>query len=1139
MGSRKRSHTTSSLNSSSKSKNSSNGKPKSNNEVQNKVVSSSNKSSNGLGNQSQSSNDYQPVEPYTVESLTSEIESMQLELQEAITAKVDQERIFAQEEKALLKALEERQVHRKSEETLRSQLRSENKALEDTRHNLETQKAKVDRTYKKLKDTITRKHQQMEKWQAEMEEADKNLQRSDNVIADLNKQYESDTADVKKNIGNLKKEVISIEKDVKKLNTEMKKVQSIRSATLEAIDEIKKKSDPNSGIVSDDVSKKVISQQNIYTSLKEALRREIQIENEIEAKWAEDQKELEKRYVVAYKQFQDSNSGYQRALDVYNEYVAPKASSIFSDSASFHNLAPTGSGVSMSSGFSPIHSLYPSTSNPTPGGNKNKRKNRSRRNTKSNGSNGSNNVIDSNQNQGYSGYDISMPINNFPSADTNNLVLSPSSGHINTFQPPTQSLSHRSSFSGLAPTSSSTGYQMGTNTGSNTPGLFATPSSNSLLVPGFQNSMLGGISQPNHSSPDIYANSMQIANAFFSPDSSHIGMNETNSAMPSSASSVSNVSPNKENIKLDTTLGEQFVGDGGGLQSPSDFVPSYIMKDDDGLPNSLSRTEVPTNNFGFSSDLTQSSVSLTAPSNNLSTSVSRPSAGMLARAMHQRTNSSDSLVSPRVSLGSSGLGPTIPRGADFDFSEPFPQDSHYSLRRRASFNHAFNQTNTINPALASSAASISSLKENASLTDPNILEPSHDDSLLPSHQLNQTSEGKGGGKGGSMFLSLFGSLRPKQSRKTSSSEQTGDGSDILSNQSMLYDSPSNTYQSSLSNSAAVGSRARSSSFHSVNSLPLSLGDSFGSLAFNPWNNMSIVSDMRATQFSSPNVSSSRSVTGFTGLEPSRSYTNRNANVETSPLTDGWDSLSRQGSGQQQKSPTDFETSSNNSGKVNNPKHSHNIWKEDSNTSSTSSNLESTEDESAPQPSQNKLRFSRHFSGLFGISGNKESSNEQYDDNNSNHSQQQSESLPNSFTDAPGKVVVHMESDGSLTTNSSSSSILNPPQASQLQPKGGLLQKGIRSLNLQRKVSSPNTSTFAEREGEYGLESDGHTNPPTSAGSKFAKRLSIFGKKDKDEDDRPNSRDKGSRHSSEDSREARVSTDGDNHDYHQLLDRMRK
>lgn len=608
-------------------------------------------------------------EPYTVESLTAEIESMQLDLQEAIANKSEQEREFVNEEKSLIELLETSQAQRKSEENARSQLRTENKALEDVRHGFESEKSKVERLYKKLRDTISRRYQQMEKWQAEMDEASKNLMRSDKVISDMGKKYEDDASNLKREMVDIRKGIISTEKEVKNLNLEMKKLQSIRTTTFESIDEIKKKSDPNSGVVAEETLYKVISQPSIHEILKKELEREVQIETEIETKWIYDQKELEKRYLVAHKQFQEANMAYQRAKEAYDEYVTNISVS--------EPLAPTSSSVSTNTG----HSIYPSTSKPTTG---KKRKTRSRRNTKSDGNSSNKSAPDTNLNLANNNF-LSVPPNQ------NDIFNSPS--------PPFQSLSHHSSFPSLSQSNSPvSGFPVGNST------LFPTHSANSFL-PEIQKVVTPSDDSAQNSARQntLYSSSLPGGSFLTSPENK-IG-------------SSSQFSP---------------MSDVGDFQSPSIFVPSYIIKDDTAKDDNTTASNPSSPNYIFPIDRSHSAMSLAAQSLTSQVSaVTRPSAGYLARALRHQSGGSDHSGSAQ----SSGF-------YEFDMFSNYIDPHH----------------NTINQHSLSNAASFSSL--NDSLTNSNGIAASlGKDEIKPA-------------KGTSMFSSLFGSLKSKPSKKGTQSEQS-------------------------------------------------------------------------------------------------------------------------------------------------------------------------------------------------------------------------------------------------------------------------------------------------------------------------------------------------------------------------------
>lgn len=610
-------------------------------------------------------------EPYTVESLTAEIESMQLDLQEAIANKSEQEKEFVNEEKLLIELLEKAQAQRKSEENVRSQLRSENKALEDIRHGFESEKSKFERLYKKLRDTISRRYQQMEKWQAEMEEASKNLMRSDKVISDMGEKYENDASNLKTEMVEIRRGIISTEKEVKNLNLEIKKLQSIRTTTFESIDEIKKKSDPNSGVVAEETLCKVISQTSIHEILKKELTHEVQIETEIETKWIYDQKELEKRYLNAHKQFQEANMAYQRAKEAYDEYVTNMSVS--------EPLVPTSSSVSTNTG----HGIYPSTSKPTTG---KKRKTRSRRNTKSDGNSSNKSAPDTNLNLANSTF-LSVPPNQ------NDIFNSPS--------PSFQSLSHHSSFPSLSQSNSPiSGFPVGNST------LFPTHSSNAFLpeiqkvVAPSDNSAQNSAARQN----TLYSSSLPGGAFLTSPENKIV--------------SSSQFSP---------------MSDMGDFQSPSIFVPSYIIKDDTVKDDHTTASNPSSPNYIFPIDRSHSAMSLAAQSLTSQVSaVARPSAGYFARALRHQSGGSDH----SGSVQSSGFY------NEFDMFSNYINPHH----------------NTINQHSLSNAASFSSL--NDPLTNSNGIAASvGKDEIKPT-------------KGTSMFSSLFGSLKSKPSKKGTQSEHS-------------------------------------------------------------------------------------------------------------------------------------------------------------------------------------------------------------------------------------------------------------------------------------------------------------------------------------------------------------------------------
>lgn len=1208
-----------------------------------------------------------------------------------MASKSETEQIFLNNENDLIKSLGETQNLRKSEETTRSQLRSENKTLEDMRHSLETQKGKVDRNFKKLRDTMNRKYQQMEQWKSEMEEADKNLQRSENVISDLNKKYDADTSVLKKNISSLKKEVTTIEKEVKKLNSDHKKSQSMKSTSLDSIDEVKKKVDGLTGTIDEDTVKKILAHSNVHKSVKDAIKKETEIEGEIESKWREDQKELENRYVAALSQYETSNSAYQRAHDTYKKYnpliQISSTNSPNSDLAQGFSV-PIVSPASLNQSEQINISSIPSLKS-TSGSSKNKRKSRSRRNTKSNsgsgngGLNGNNNI--NGMNTGRNGDNVAF-INTTSGNASQIAPNSPSStlGNLNISGPISQVsssnhnhiLAHHSSFPFLntPPSAANSGFSMPTNNGGSGSNLFPTHSSNATMSSALQMAFPGVMAQPNNSSPDFSLTSSQSAMPPFQPqnisvtsipNASTLSSSET-TGTGSSLHNLTGISSHRLPLPLDTRFTGSNNGDLGDLQSPSDFVPSYIIKDDDQTHSesqSSTKAMVSISPSSFGSNAVQNSslvaMSSTQTNPSLTSYVSRPSAGMLARAMHHRTNSSDSILSPRVSIGSTGIGGGVVTDNN-DLQQSFSnipsqdQTSIYMLNRRASFNHIFGQQNSpLNQSVSSSSpSSTPSLKDSSPpIVRGSLYVGSPNEHETMNQHFEHESNQKSSEKNGSMFSSFFGSFRPKQSRKSpTSNDLDSDGNDPSSafNNTSVIRSDDQTSQirntpGPIGPPTIINQRTRSGSLNSVNSLPLSLGEPFGSSAFSPWNNTTTSVDMINAQSrhnkntagrSNSNTMSSNLVgpaltasnlssSGLTGIH-------MGLGEESGQSSETWGSFIPTDHvatfSQAVGTPTVITATSQGStslgDSISATERSKTIWKDTLKGSDshvfgkrTDNNEPNDSVIQSPSPNPNKSRFSRGFSGLFNISKDSNSGNVNShsltDDESHGYLSQPIESNSissaspngsdshdgNSLINNRGKPLLPKESDGSLNTNSSSGSSLQPPAPYLLsspqstpsqQHKSGLLQKGIRTFSLPRKsISSSGTSGLLkekdidkekgkDREKEASMSEAelihvGTSSQSVSTGSKLAKRLSIFGgsKKEKEinDDDRPSSKESKeskdrdrSLKSSEDLSESsslegqgRISfevekstskvtgkKDGaDSHDYHELLDRMRK
>lgn len=1105
---------------------------------------------------------------HTVQTLSDTLQSIQTGIKDAIVSKALDNKKYLQTEARLEKELAEIKSQLAIEDGPRSEMRDQYRTIESTHHFLDDKKVKAQIAFQKLRDTIVRKNQQIDLWKSEMEDADKKQENSQLIINQFKHKHEVNTLVLRKNILQATDEAIYLDKEAKKLGTEVKKIQMSKTSTLEAIDDVKKKVDDVTGQIDDNLIGRLLCQSNIHQFLKEAISLENQIEKDLEDKWREDQKLLENRYVSVHDQYENANNAYQKAVAAYQAAINSfsLSSNTSQDNQQGQNSGSNGSSNSNNSA-------------------KSKRKTRSRRNTKSNESRRDSNDSSNGNGNGtflYPSIAQDALINNSPPVNTiapyNISYPFSNQGNPNISHPVVLNTLQSSLPSALMDTKANF-YSF---SASNNSGTLATQMSN------------------NHS------NASNNSNTFINSNSS------TNNSPPISTTSISST---KQSLRLeipssDGSFSESNAGD--ILRSPSAFLPSYLMNEDDGQKANLS-VETETNN-GESAVANEDSKSLieertadadsgikssglsmalhqTNPS--FTSFISRPSASILSSINHQRSGSSESLSS-RISLGS----------LSNDLSNDIPLEngsmSSNILHHKSSFNHLFPQQNSLHSTVSSSG-SIHSFND--------VLY--HKNKLLLSDETSHDSGGehldmdeKSHGKGSSMFSSIFSTLRPKQGRKSiaqsslthasSLSDMTsfvGNNSNEESNNNMLRPLGHSSAMNLSSSNISLSNRVRSSSVNSNTGPPHALGESFGSSFISPWKTPPSHSDLisnKNTIISSNLVHPSLSSNDLAGSVSSGLL---NSNFAEGQNTNSVWNFPRPNPNNEASSLNSEGVSSNlgaigaSSNFVENKIIGKaipdlNLWKDkldelENSPGSTKSNDDSEKcsnvtESSLQSPISNSAnksgRFSRGFSGLFNISSSHRDYSKQQLDNSVDHPTDTSMSSDGNFlltapslNDSQDRLSIGSNGgDTSLKTCSSSSSLSQnipaPFQQPSPQPsshKGGLLQKGIRTFSLSKRTpaNTGNNLTAQYRESDISdkekdldtdlekdkfkekkkkkerkrekddkkdkdTDNDGEGLPgidedsistPVFTGSKFAKRLSIFGgnKKDKDtnEDER--------------------------------------
>lgn len=259
---------------------------------------------------------------YTIESLTSEVESVQLEINEVLATASQSETEFIAAEGVLLAELDQLRDRKKVDDQQRSQIRSEAKALEDSKRSLETTKVKVEKRYNQLLEEFNRKNTRRQKWQQEISQSKETLQKLDSDIEDAKVEAMKRIQDVKKNISTCQAELFTLEEETKALATDCRRVENQRTATLKVIEECAENTDKTTGIVHlGFLEDSVLSNELVDQRLKDVLKSDVHIDAALEDGWQKAQKELEVRYLDVKQRYEEAYNSYYEAVNKYDNHL--------------------------------------------------------------------------------------------------------------------------------------------------------------------------------------------------------------------------------------------------------------------------------------------------------------------------------------------------------------------------------------------------------------------------------------------------------------------------------------------------------------------------------------------------------------------------------------------------------------------------------------------------------------------------------------------------------------------------------------------------------------------------------------------------------------------------------------------------
>lgn len=313
-----------------------------------------------------------------MESLEQEVELVQSELRDILTRKSKLDSDHASVEQVAQSELEAAKAKRKADELSRAQLKGESKTLEETKHQLDTQKAKLDKANKLLIADLERKAAEKDKWLHDIESAKLKVQKYDKAIERIKLQGQEQIAQAQQELEELQCTTSGLDDEIKGLASSTKRTDSLKSASLQALTQAKGKTDKVTGIINNTYVTKILENPDVHSKLKDALKSELEYEKQLEDEWKQTQKDLETRYLKVNVMYSEAKKAYDKAVEMHNKASQGNESNPVYDAVAAAAAAAAGNSYN---GEIQGHPIAPTTSNVSANGKK--RRGRSRRNTKS------------------------------------------------------------------------------------------------------------------------------------------------------------------------------------------------------------------------------------------------------------------------------------------------------------------------------------------------------------------------------------------------------------------------------------------------------------------------------------------------------------------------------------------------------------------------------------------------------------------------------------------------------------------------------------------------------------------------------------------------------------------------------------
>lgn len=292
---------------------------------------------------------------YTLESLGIEVELVQADLQMFAAQKASIEAEHAVIEEIAQAELEAAKSRRKTDEVSRGQLKTESKLLEESKHQLDTQRSRVEKANRLVAAELERKAIEKQEWLNDIETAKSKVLDLDKSIEYSTQMGQIEISSAHNELEHLQSSTTELEEVIKGLAVSMKRSSALKAATLEALMQAKSSTDEVTGIIIDSFFSNILDNPVIHSKLADVLKTESDSEKKLEEDWLKTQKDLETRYVKVRVMYNEAKETYAKTVE---------------------SFLPNG----MRDGFDEGEKLAPTSSNHSTG---KKRRNRSRRNTRS------------------------------------------------------------------------------------------------------------------------------------------------------------------------------------------------------------------------------------------------------------------------------------------------------------------------------------------------------------------------------------------------------------------------------------------------------------------------------------------------------------------------------------------------------------------------------------------------------------------------------------------------------------------------------------------------------------------------------------------------------------------------------------